>query len=188
MSTTVKIDVSMLLGTAGERRAYNVLAHMEPLRRRDEEFAFVGPAEVDVIIEAVKRGVLELQGDASGMLRLTCSRCLEEFLQPVGASLDATFCVPMRVAQYEECRRVDGHEIDLGPVIEEALMLALPMKILHDDACRGLCSVCGTNLNEFPEHTHEASPNTRFSELGRLLGGEFGEREGPGPADKKGQG
>jgi uncharacterized protein len=37
--------------------------------------------------------------------------------------------------------------IDLAELVREQLYLALPMKPLCQEACRGLCSECGTNLN-----------------------------------------
>ena len=38
-------------------------------------------------------------------------------------------------------------QIDLGHLMHEQFVLALPMKPLCDTACKGLCPVCGTNLN-----------------------------------------
>jgi uncharacterized protein len=38
-------------------------------------------------------------------------------------------------------------EIDLGHLMREQFYLALPMKPLCADTCKGLCAVCGTNRN-----------------------------------------
>jgi uncharacterized protein len=40
-----------------------------------------------------------------------------------------------------------GAAIDLGDLLREQFYLALPMKPLHDEGCKGLCPQCGTNLN-----------------------------------------
>ncbi len=177
MTASIKVDVAPLLSAAGERRHYNALVTMEPIHRGEEEINFAGPVEVDVAIESVKRGVLYVEGDASGVLKLVCSRCLEGFTAAFGAPLSETFCVPLRVSDDEECYVIEGQEMDLGPVVEQAFLLALPMKIVHDEDCRGLCSICGTDLNRNPDHSHDAAPDTRFGELGRLLGGDWEERE-----------
>lgn len=178
MPTPIKIDVSALLRTAGERQQYNALVNMSPIARGDEQVDFAGAVEVDVAIESVKRGILYVEGDASGMLKLTCSRCLEEFTSACGVPLSESFCVPLRAEDDEECHVIEGAEMDLGPAVEQAFLLALPMKIVHDEECRGLCSICGVNLNEEPDHTHETASDTRFTELGRLLGGgEWEERD-----------
>lgn len=42
----------------------------------------------------------------------------------------------------------DGKRIDLDPIVREQLLLALPPYSLCGEDCRGLCSICGQNLNE----------------------------------------
>ena len=41
----------------------------------------------------------------------------------------------------------EDDEIDLGQLMHEQFYLALPMKPLCRDDCKGLCAMCGTNLN-----------------------------------------
>ena len=42
----------------------------------------------------------------------------------------------------------DGKVIDLDPIVREQLLLALPMSAVCTEDCKGLCTVCGQNLNE----------------------------------------
>lgn len=42
----------------------------------------------------------------------------------------------------------DGKTIDLDPIIREQLLLALPLTVLCQEDCRGLCARCGQDLNE----------------------------------------
>jgi uncharacterized protein len=42
----------------------------------------------------------------------------------------------------------DGKSIQLDPIIREQLLLALPVSVLCKDECKGLCTVCGQDLNE----------------------------------------
>jgi len=42
----------------------------------------------------------------------------------------------------------DGKMIDLDPIIREQVLLALPMDVVCKDDCKGLCPMCGQNLNE----------------------------------------
>lgn len=41
----------------------------------------------------------------------------------------------------------DGKVIHLDPIIREQMLLNLPVSVLCQDACKGLCSVCGQDLN-----------------------------------------
>ena len=50
----------------------------------------------------------------------------------------------------------------------DALALALPTQINCRPDCAGLCPRCGANLNEDPDHAHEAEPDPRWSKLSEL--------------------
>ena len=41
----------------------------------------------------------------------------------------------------------DGRQIDLGAIAREQILLAMPMDVVCKEDCRGLCSVCGQDLN-----------------------------------------
>jgi uncharacterized protein len=47
----------------------------------------------------------------------------------------------------------------------------LPFQPLCRDDCAGLCVECGANLNENPNHRHEADLDPRWAALGGLEGG-----------------
>lgn len=42
----------------------------------------------------------------------------------------------------------DGRVIELDPIVREQLLLAVPVSVVCKDDCKGLCTVCGQNLNE----------------------------------------
>jgi uncharacterized protein len=107
---------------------------------------------------------LRLRFDAA--LSGPCMRCLEdaghvvhvdarEIDQPGGGE-------DLRSPYLEEGR------LDLTAWARDALALALPTQIVCRDECRGLCSLCGANLNEDPEHAHEAEPDPRWAALREL--------------------
>ena len=63
---------------------------------------------------------------------------------------------------------LDGDELDLRSWARDAVVLALPTQILCSGECRGLCGVCGANLNDEPEHAHEREPDPRWAKLSEL--------------------
>src|SRR5918912_1129791 len=64
---------------------------------------------------------------------------------------------------------LDGDELDLRSWARDALALALPAQIVCTDECRGLCAICGENLNEAdPGHAHERAPDPSFAKLGEI--------------------
>jgi uncharacterized protein len=97
-----------------------------------------------------------LVGRVSTTLELQCSRCLDPFPWPIDASFDLRY-QPHTLNAGEGEREVEEDDlttafyendtIDLGQLMREQLYLALPMKPLCGDECRGLCPICGANLN-----------------------------------------
>ncbi|AKU91248.1 YceD family protein [Vulgatibacter incomptus] len=58
-----------------------------------------------------------------------------------------------------------GREIDLAPIVREQILLALPMDSLCRDDCKGLCQVCGLNLNEGACSCDQHVPDPRWAGL-----------------------
>ena len=94
---------------------------------------------------------LDVQTDVLG----PCQRCL----------VDADIVVDARAVEYvrhgesgeedEEDAYVVSHQVDLERWVRDLIADALPPKLLCSDDCRGLCAVCGADLNADPEHAHE---------------------------------
>jgi uncharacterized protein len=62
-----------------------------------------------------------------------------------------------------------GMELSVADWARDALLLALPAQILCSDDCKGLCVVCGENLNHAgPDHVHEAETNPVWDKLGQI--------------------
>ena len=62
----------------------------------------------------------------------------------------------------------DEGELDLAAWVRDALALTLPTQITCRPECAGLCAQCGANLNEDPEHAHEAVPDARWAKLSEI--------------------
>ena len=96
-----------------------------------------------------------------------CMRCLE--------AADHEVAVDAREVDQpgggEELRSpyLDGEELDIAAWARDALALALPTQIVCTDECKGLCPVCGENLNTAaPDHEHEREPDPRWAALREL--------------------
>ena len=64
---------------------------------------------------------------------------------------------------------LEGDELDVHSWARDALALALPTQILCREDCRGLCPVCGEDLNKAePGHAHEQEPDARWAKLSEL--------------------
>ena len=121
----------------------------------DDDFGVTGTAERSAGVRRDGKKVRRV-GHLQTTLECTCSRCLEPFTVPVNTKLDVRF-LPSTDNTGGQEREVEGEDlgvsfykddqIDLGEVMREQFYLALPMKPLCREDCRGLCPVCGVNRN-----------------------------------------
>ena len=125
---------------------------------QDEDYRVVSPVALAFTIHK-DHDRFRLVGTLAATLELRCSRCLEPFALPVNAAFDLRYhpegkAAPDADVEDGELGEDDASatyyrddEIDLGDLIREQFYLALPMKPLCRDDCKGLCPHCGTNLN-----------------------------------------
>jgi len=112
---------------------------------------------------------------ARGILRTTmdrpCRRCLEPVDPEVEEWLELVWSVPDALDSSDEddgeIRTLDlgSGELDLGPVLREELILAAPAWVVCREDCRGLCPVCGGNLNETECGCSLQEPDPRWDAL-----------------------
>jgi len=116
---------------------------------------FASPLQVNVDISRAGSNYI-LEGNLSGILKLTCSRCVEFFPNEISSDFNIILSalpdsnVEDDIELDEKDMQVDffsGDEIDLDDIIRSQIYLTLPMKPLCGNDCNGLCPVCGTNLN-----------------------------------------
>ena len=146
----------------------------ETLAADDDPFRITGPVELVMTIRK-DDDLYHLVGQIRGALELACSRCLEPFTFVLDPSFDLRY-LPQHLnlggagedagadaGEDDDDDAPDGGEvggddlntafyrddqIDLVQLIREQIFLAIPMKPLHSDLCKGLCPSCGANLNE----------------------------------------
>ncbi len=99
-----------------------------------------------VRISRTREGLL-LQVSAEAEIQTICARCLEEFSLPVSVEFDELYQFPSRHREETDLiLPADGY-IDLEPLYREYFILEMPIKRLCKPDCKGLCAICGVNLN-----------------------------------------
>jgi uncharacterized protein len=99
---------------------------------------------------------IRVDGNLSTRVQLACARCLEPIVQDVKHSFDLLYRPQGADAGREELSVTSaeaevsyyqGEGLLLEDVLQEQVLLALPLKAICRDDCKGLCPHCGKNLN-----------------------------------------
>lgn len=112
---------------------------------------------------------IKIDGKVESVARVTCDRCLTEFDKPISGmfSVIASFSTATAITGEEDIipLPITASEIDLTEYVHDTLLLSVPMKILCREDCKGLCPICGANLNETQCQCHLAEPDARWESL-----------------------
>ena len=137
------------------RERFEQIYRPEQLTEPSDTFRVVAPVQLAFDIFKDK-DQYRLIGRVQTVLELVCSRCLEPFTEPIDAAFDLryqphTFNTGDGELEVEEddlgTAFYEHEQVDLGQLMSEQFYLALAMKPLCSEACKGLCPSCGTNLN-----------------------------------------
>lgn len=141
----MKIDVSDLLKKKITKKDVNLTIEKNEFFNGEESIRFVEPVKLEGKFNLVG-DILNLDGTATTKLELTCSRCLEKFVRDIKIEIHEEFSNE-NVNKDDDCIFIDSDAIDITEIIENNIILALPIRKLCSEDCKGLCQVCGANLN-----------------------------------------
>ncbi len=143
--------------------------------KKEEGAKIVGP--IAVTLHAHKgSGGIAISGRLQGSAVMTCGRCLDEITEDISHPF-AYDCLPDEaIAEEKEELTADildicyytGGEIDITALVHEQVALALPMRPLCREECKGLCPECGANLNKGECGCRKESVDLRLAALKNL--------------------
>lgn len=161
-------DLGRLALSSGEGRQLDLTVALEDIMLAGQSYS-ASPARVPVRLDVARMlGGYHLRLRYSTRLDGPCMRCLDE------ASQDFSIDVrevdqPGGGSEELSSPYVDGDDLDLHAWARDALVLELPTQIVCRDDCKGICAICGENLNTAaPDHHHDRPPDSRWAKLSEL--------------------
>ncbi len=150
----MKLNVTAILRNPGEALEFDQTESLEMLEGGIGTVVFDGPVHMKGSVQTTN-GILELDAMAEVRYNTQCDRCCETVSGALSVHVREDLMVrregastpPVVESVAEEPYSVTGHELVLDVIAAEALLLEAPVYNLCQEACRGLCPECGTNLN-----------------------------------------
>jgi len=131
----------------------SLIAYLKGLSKID--FDFETPLQSEAKILKAGRSVF-IKGSVQTALRLQCVRCLKEFSYPLFSTYELTLH-PLKEGPMGEEKELiqkemessffEGGELRLSEIACEQIFLEIPYQPLCDENCKGLCPICGKDLN-----------------------------------------
>jgi Predicted metal-binding, possibly nucleic acid-binding protein len=124
---------------------------------------------------------VDVSGRVETRVNVECDRCLKTLEMPVSAGFKLQYITGQ---DYETSHAAaltademalsvfDGEVIDVDEIVREQILLSVPDRALCDENCRGICSMCGTNLNAGSCDCKSSEGDPRWAALKNLKNGE----------------
>lgn len=142
----IKLNVAEIKKRLVGKKTFAYDLSPEELEIKADELAVIGTVRAEGCISNAG-DVLLLEAELSAQVRRTCGRCLKEFTAVTKADVLEKF-YPASAENIEKDAFVyDSDVVDITKPLRESLLLAEPIQALCKEDCKGLCPVCGADLN-----------------------------------------
>jgi Predicted metal-binding, possibly nucleic acid-binding protein len=110
-------------------------------------------------------GILELDGRLKTGYNVKCYRCLKDMDRQLDIKIRESIINSKADSNDPDAYTYNGNLLELDKILEDNMVLNLPMKHLCTQECKGLCKFCGADLNNEPCNCKEDSTNPQMESL-----------------------
>lgn len=142
----MKLDISDLLKKETAKKEVRLELNELSCFDGRETIKFLQPIRFDGILNKVG-DIITLTGTVTTLLELSCSRCIEKFSYVVDLNIEEKLTNHDGANKDDDVIFIDSDTIDITEIIENNIIVTLPIKRLCREDCKGLCQQCGVNLN-----------------------------------------
>lgn len=122
-----------------------------------------------VKVTRTAQGLL-LQGKFFAQVITECVRCLDEIRQNLETEFTELYAFNRNSVTESGLILPENGKINLAPIVREEMLLAIPINPVCKPDCKGLCPVCGENLNTTLCNHNDEGIDPRMDALKALLG------------------
>lgn len=160
------INLSEVLSEPHKTIVENVRPDMEEVLINGENFRITEMEPLHLRIEYAGDKKLRIQGSTSLTVVIPCDRCLAD----VPTKMELVFEKNVNTGDEsgedddsDEANYIDGYHLNVEELLHNEILVGWPMKVLCSEDCKGICSVCGQNLNEGSCDCEDTSLDPRMS-------------------------
>lgn len=146
------IKLSKFMTVKGQVKHIQAPIELKNFAFNGKEYSVIKRTPVNLTISHIGERKVKVNGSAEVSLLIPCNRCLEDVTIPFEIDFHKEFDFKIsdndRIKELDETSYLDGYNLDLDLLIYNEMLIDFPMKVLCDENCKGICSICGINLNK----------------------------------------
>ena len=147
------VNLSDVLTSEGKTISEEIAVDMTAFSNGTDTYQIKEKPPVAFTFTNIGEGKARVEGSGRFVFAAMCDRCLTDVDVPMELSFDRVVFSPEKLAEDEDAEAddqtfMDGYQLDTEAFVHDEIIVNWPVKILCKDDCRGVCPVCGQNLNE----------------------------------------
>lgn len=129
---------------------------------------FVSPVFATGLVKS-SAGAAQMNVTVEFDFSILCDRCAEPIDRHYSYSFEHLLVRELNDEENDTYFQVENDTLDVSELLRADILLELPSKFLCKPECKGLCDVCGQNLNEGTCHCHDHDVDPRLEVLRQLM-------------------
>ena len=145
------IDISKVVKSINKEVSEEVSIEMNSFESRLGDFPILQKSPVLLNIKNQENKTLFVSGSVDITVGIPCGRCLEEVPTQICFDIEKRLAIEDNTLIDDEMEENDyliGLELDVERLFYAEILVNWPMKVLCKETCKGICNVCGANLNK----------------------------------------
>ncbi|MCI7321987.1 MAG: DUF177 domain-containing protein [Lachnospiraceae bacterium] len=147
----MNIDISMIAKSINRELTEEAEISLTSFVSRLGDFPITKKAPVKLHIRNEENAAVLITGTVDLEVLIPCGRCLEDVPTPIHFDIDKKLGIEEEQLVDEDMEQVDyliGFVLDVDKLVYAELLVNWPMRVLCREDCKGICKVCGMNLNK----------------------------------------
>ncbi len=147
----MKIDILNVVNSINKVTTEELTLEMSTFESKLGTFPILKKSPIALRIENQENASVLISGSVDMTIAIPCDRCLEDVPTDIHFDIDKKLSIKDGTLVDDEMEETDyliGFELDVERLVYAEILVNWPMKVLCKDDCKGICKVCGMNLNK----------------------------------------
>ena len=145
------INILDILSTADKKKEMTVQTDMTSFESAGQKFPITGIKPFNLCLTNDNNKRLLISVDTTLDVVIPCDSCLTDTVQNLDIVIDREVSIEdgrAVASEDEEIAFLEDDSLDVDRLIYDEILVNWPTKVLCKDDCKGICPVCGQNLNQ----------------------------------------
>jgi uncharacterized protein len=167
------INLSEILSSEGMNQEIQITSELKDFSFGGNVYVIdsIQPFNLTLTNEGKKKA--SLKADVKVRLKMLCDRCLDQVMMDFDVQIDELIDMDIfdtdKIDEINELNYLEDCNVDMDKLLGKELICIVPLQVLCKDDCKGLCKVCGTNLNHGSCSCDTHVPDPRLSVFANIL-------------------